>query len=149
MIRFVIAELLVLLFFSTVNAQSPVNWNFDSKKIGDKLYEVYLTAEVEEPWHIYSQTTPSGGALPTSITFSKNPLITLENAIKEKGKLVKKFEKVFAMEVKYFEGSVTFIQTVKLKVNAKTNLSGNLEYMVCDDEKCLPPQKLSFNIPLL
>lgn len=140
---------LLCLFAGTcLNAQHPVNWSFSSKKVSDKLYEVQLTADVEEPWHIYSQFSPSGGALPTSITVNKNPLLLLQGAVKENGKLIKKFEKVFGMEVKYFEGSVTFIQLVKLKANVKTNLAGNLEFMVCNDEQCLPPKKMPFNIPL-
>jgi len=116
--------------------------------MGDKLYEVQLTAEVEEPWHIYSQFTPPGGALPTSIKVNKNPLVLLQGGIKESGKMKKKYEEVFGMEVKYFEGNVTFTQLVKLKANVKTNLSGNLEFMVCNEEECLPPKTILFNIPL-
>lgn len=141
--------LLFLLLHPVVKAQHPVNWSFSSKKVGDKLYEVHLTAEVEEPWHIYSQFSPPGGALPTSITINKNPLVLLQGGIKEHGKLNKKFEEVFGMEVKYFEGSVTFIQLVRLRATVKTNLSGNLEFMVCNDRECLPPKTVPFSIPLL
>lgn len=135
-----------MFLYSTLSAQNPVIWDFSSKKIGDKVYEIHLTAEVEEPWHIYSQSTPAGGALPTSFSFNKNPLLVLEGKLKEKGKLIKKYEETFGMEVKYFEGSVTFIQTVKLKANVKTNITGSLEYMVCNDEMCLPPRTVAFNI---
>jgi len=144
----ILMPLLFLFFCSGVFAQNPVNWSFTSKKIDNKLYEVHLTATVNELWHIYSQTSPSGGALPTTITFSKNPLLILKGNTTEKGKLIKKFEEVFSMEVKYFEGEVSFIQTVKLKANVKTSVSGELEYMVCDDEKCLPPQIINFSVSL-
>lgn len=139
---------LFLLVAGAVKAQQPVNWSFSSKKVGDKLYEVQLLAEVEEPWHIYSQFTPPGGALPTSIHVNKNPLILLQGGIKESGKLKKKYEEVFGMDVKYFEGNVTFTQLVKLKAAVKTNLSGNLEFMVCNEHECLPPKTILFNIPL-
>lgn len=146
-IRF-FAFLLCFLLHIALHAQDPVNWSFSSKKVGDKLYEVHLTAEVEGPWHIYSQFSPAGGALPTSITINRNPLVLLQGSIRENGKMNKKFEEVFGMEVKYYEGSVTFIQIVRLKASVKTNFSGNLEFMVCNDRECLPPKKVSFNIPL-
>lgn len=145
-----IVGLLLLLFCScaVIHAQNPVSWSFSAQKTGAGLYEIHLTATVEEPWHIYSQASPAGGALPTSFTFSKNPLLMLQGKVKEKGKLISTYEKAFNMELKYFEGGVTFIQTVKLKAKARTTLSGSLEYMVCNDEQCLPPKTMSFIIPI-
>ena len=145
-----IIVLLLLLFSigSGMHAQNPVSWSFSAEKTGAGLYEIHLTATVEEPWHLYSQTSPPGGALPTSFTFSKNPLLILEGNVKEKGKMISRYEKAFGMELKYFEGGVTFIQTVKLKAKAKTTISGSLEYMVCNDEQCLPPKTMSFTIPI-
>lgn len=145
-----ITGLLLLLFSigSGIHAQNPVSWSFSAQKTGDGLYEIHLMATIEEPWHLYSQTSPAGGALPTSFTFSKNPLLILQGNVKEKGKLISRYEKVFGAELKYFEGSVTFVQTLKLKAKAKTVLSGSLEYMVCNDEQCLPPKTMSFTIPI-
>lgn len=140
--------LLLLLSCAGMHAQNPVNWSFSAQKTGAGLYEIRLTATVEEPWHIYSQTSPAGGALPTSFTFSKNPLLILQGKVKEKGKLISRYEKAFGMELKYFEGGVTFVQTVKLKTKAKTAITGSLEYMVCNDEQCLPPKIMSFTIPV-
>src|SRR5215208_923860 len=118
-VRILSVSLFLLLSFCAA-AQDPVIWSFTAKKTGDKIYEVRLAAEVEEPWHIYSQHTPAGGALPTIIKFTKNPLVIAQGGAKENGKLVKKFEKVFDTEVKYFEGNVVFVQMVKLSAKAKT-----------------------------
>ena len=133
---------------SPAGAGQVVKWNFSAKKIADKTYEVTMTAAVQSPWHIYSQTTPDGGPLPTKITYSKNPLITIEGAAKESGKVITKHEEVFGVDVIYFDGNVIFTQTVKLKTNAKTNLSGRFEYMVCNDAQCLPPTTVNFSVPL-
>lgn len=145
-------RIVFLLLLSSIcagmHAQNPVSWSFSAQKTGDGLYEVHLTATIEEPWHLYSQTSPAGGALPISFTFNKNPLLTLQGNVKEKGKLISKYEKVFGTELKYFEGGVTFVQTVKMKAKARTTLSGSLEYMVCNDEQCLPPKTMSFTIPV-
>lgn len=131
-----------------VIAQSPVSWNFTSKKTGDKEYEIHITASVNNPWHIYSQNTPDGGPLPTKISFNKNPLISVEGKIDELGKLIKKYEDVFGVDVKYFDGNVEFTQKIKVKANVKTSINGTVIFMVCNDEQCLPPTNKSFSIEL-
>jgi len=141
----VIASLFVT---ALVHAQSPVRWTIDAKKIADTLYELHIKADVTESWHIYSQFTPAGGPKPTKIIFTKNPLIKILGSIKENGNMQKKFEDVFNVDVKYFEGSVTFVQVIKVKANVKTNVSGSIEYMVCTDKQCLPPAKTPFTVAL-
>jgi thiol:disulfide interchange protein DsbD len=138
----------ILLVAFSSSAQNPVSWKFSAKKKGDKVYEIHIAAKVDYPWHIYSQTTPEGGPVPTKITFSKNPLITNNGGIKEEGKVQTKHEEVFGVDVKYFDGAVDFVQVVKLKSNVKTNLTGSVQYMVCNDQQCLPPATVTFNILL-
>ena len=104
--------------------------------------------DVNSPWHTYSQFTPDGGPLPTHFSFTKNPLYMLDGKVKENGKLFKKHEDVFGVDVKYFNGKVDFVQLVKVKGNAKTNFSGAVEFMVCNDQQCLPPATEKFSIPL-
>lgn len=128
--------------------QNPVNWTFSSKKINATTYEVHVTANIEDKWHIYSQKTPDGGPLPTKITYNKNPLVKLEGEAKETGKIITKFEEVFEVNVKYFDGSASFVQTVKLKSNVKTSISGTIAFMACNDEQCLPPASVPFTIQL-
>lgn len=41
-----------------------------------------------------------------------------------------------------------YTQLVKVKAGVKTNIAGNISYMVCDDEQCLPPSKKQFDIKL-
>lgn len=130
------------------SAQNPVDWKFSAKKIKDKTFEVHLKASIASPWHIYSQTTPKGGPVPTKILFTKNPLLTIDGNAKEDGKIKTKYEDVFGVDVKYFDGSVDFVQVVKLKSNVKTNVTGSLEYMVCNDQQCLPPKIVGFNVVL-
>ncbi len=60
--------------------------------------------------------------------------------------MVKKFEAAFKSDVRYFENSVTFVQQVKVKGKAKTNLAGKVEFMVCNDRECLPPSTVNFKV---
>ncbi len=143
---------LVFLVFSAamVEAQilNPVNWTVTSKKIKDKTYEVHLVANIDRGWHIYSQSTPEGGPIPTSINFTKNPLFELDGKAKESGKLEQHHEEIFGVDVKQFSDKVDFIQVVKLKSPVKTSANISVEYMVCNDRQCLPPVTKKFSVAL-
>ena len=144
---FVVVTLVVSGVYSQI--KDPVSWKYEAKKISSQVYELSITATVERPWHIYSQNTGKGGPIPTKFTFKTNPLISIAGTTKESGKLEKTFDKNFNTNVLSYANKVEFVQTVKLKSIVKTNISGTVEYMVCDDQQCLPPTKKSFDIKLL
>lgn len=147
------SKMIALLSFLSVlgissYAQSVVSWKFSFKKIADKTYEVHLTASVDEPWHIYSQSTPKGGPLPTTISFSKNPIVQLTGKPKEVGEMEMYHDNIFDVDVYSYTSKVDFVQIVKLKSAVKTNVAGTVQFMACTKEQCLTPQKLNFNIKL-
>ena len=125
-----------------------VEWKTSIKKIADKTYEICLKAEIAESWHIYSLNTPKGGPLPTAITYGNNPLIQIIEKAKEKGNIQIKYEGIFGIDVMYYEDKVEFVQLVKLKANAKTNVTGSIEYMICNDHQCKPPTIEKFDIKI-
>jgi thiol:disulfide interchange protein DsbD len=70
---------------------------------------------------------------------------------KEIGKLEKILDKNFSakgVEVFFYADQVQFIQNFSIKGALKTNISGTVEYMICDDNQCLPPTKKSFDIKI-
>ena len=119
-----------LFIFSAVLTQAqrmnPVNWSFQAVKKADKQYDVILTANVEAPWHIYSQFVKKG-PIPTTIEFKANPLVQIKGVAKEIGKLEKNFDKNFDAEISYYSDKVQFVQSVILKVASKTKLSGTID----------------------
>lgn len=130
---------------------NPVKWTYSAKKIADKTYELKVIAAVTAPWHIYSQHTPEGGPAPTVIKIASNPLLlpaSATGAFLEQGKLEEKYEEVFGVHIKYFNGNVIFTKKIQLKTNVKTIITGTVEYMACDDQQCLPPMKLPFSVQL-
>jgi thiol:disulfide interchange protein DsbD len=135
-------------FMSFAQVQNPVKWSFTANKTADMTYEIHLTATIANGWHIYSQTTPEGGPSATSILFSKNPLLLVSGDVKEVGKLEKHHEPLFGVDVKQFSDKVDFVQIVKVKGNAKTAVKGSLDFMVCDNKQCLPPQTVEFSVSL-
>jgi thiol:disulfide interchange protein DsbD len=130
-------------------AQSPVSWSFNTKKVSDKTFEVHLIANIQSGWHLYSQDQPSDAiAIPTSVSINNNPLLKLDGKVKEVGKMEKFTDKSLGVSAHQYSDKVDFVQVVKLKSNAKTNISGSVEFQTCDDKKCLPPKPVDFNIAL-
>jgi len=119
--------------------KNPVNWTSSVKKVGDKTYQVVLVANIDKGWHMYSQTTPDGGPIPTKVTVAKNPLITTTNGFKENGKLEQKYEPLFGVNVRQYSDKVEFTQVVKTKARVNTSMEVAVQFMVCDDHQCLPP----------
>ena len=128
--------------------QDPVKWNYSAVKKSDKEYILDITAMLSPAWHIYSINTSANGPVPTSISFKKNPLITIDGSVKEQGKLKTDHDAVFGVDVKYYSDKVEFMQPVKLRSSVKTNLSGTIKYMVCNDKMCLPPKTIAFNVQI-
>jgi len=133
---------------ANAQSQNPVQWSVAASKLADGNYSITLTASVPAPWHIYSQNTPDGGPVPTAILFNKNPLVTLMGKPKEKGALKTTHDKNFDVDVKYYADKVQFIQTLKVRGGVKTNLSGTVNFMVCNDQECLPPSGWDFSVKL-
>ncbi len=146
----IITAAFLLLFSNFLFAQikNPVEWIATSKKINDKTYEIHLTANINKGWHVYSQTTPDGGPVATTVTFTKNPLLIIDGKTKELGKLEQRHEDLFGVDVKQFSNKIDFVQVVKLKANVKTSVDVAVEFMVCNDKQCLPPTTKKFTVAL-
>lgn len=128
---------------------NPVSWSFSSKKLGENVYEVQMTATIQQGWHLYSQSQPKDAiAQPTAFVFNKNPLLNFEGNVKEVGKLEKFVDKDLDISANQYSNKVVFVQKVKLKGKAKTNVTGKLTYQTCNDEKCLPAKTVNMSIAL-
>ena len=127
--------------------EAPVKWSYAAKKISSTEAVVFLRATIQDGWHIYSQTVKDGGPIKTSFTFSPSKEYSLIGQTTEPTP-VTKYETSFSMNVSYFEKSVTFQQKIKLKSANVSAVKGKLEYMTCNDKKCLPPEDIDFSIPL-
>jgi len=127
--------------------EAPVKWSYASKRLSNTEAVVFLRATMQRGWHIYSMNVKDGGPIKTSFTFSPSKEYSVIGKPVEP-KPVTKYEKSFSMDVSYFENSVVFQQKVHLKSPKASVVKGKLEYMTCNDMKCLPPEDLDFSIPL-
>lgn len=140
---------LMLLFVAiTTNGQihEPVKWSTSVEKISKTEAYLVATATIEQGWHLYSQNVSEGGPVATTFTFddSTKQFKLMGTTEEEKGHEVN--DKVFEMRIKYFEDKAVFKQKIRIAPNQKLTVNGTVEFMVCDDERCLPPttEKLQF-----
>jgi len=137
-----------LLFGANLFGQilTPVKWSYAAKVLNDKEAIVFIKATIDDGWHIYSVNQKKGGPVKTSFQFSPSNRYDLIGKISEPAPFTK-FEPAFGINVSYFEKSVIFSQKIQLTKHGVV-VKGKVNFMVCNDEKCLPPQDVAFSIPL-
>jgi hypothetical protein len=141
--------LLIAVFAISTSAfaqiETPVKWAYAAKRISATEAVVFIRATIDPEWHIYSLNQKDGGPVKTSLTFPASKNYVLVGKASEPTPATK-FEKAFGIDVSYFEKTVTFQQKIKLKTPGATIVKGSLEYMTCNDHKCLPPDDVDFSI---
>lgn len=145
-VRFVTLFAAFMLFSMASMAQiiEPVKWSFNKKKISDKEYELVFKATIDEHWHVYSQDVPDDGPEPTIFTFE--PIQGYElvgKTIEPKG--IVEFDKSFEIDLKYFVHEAEFVQRIKLLTDEKVTITGFVDFMCCDDTRCIPPSTEEFS----
>ncbi len=127
---------------------NPVKWKVSSKKISDCEYELVFAGTIEDHWHVYSLNKLSDdGPMPANIMFDKGAGFELVGKPTE-SKPIKAFDKVFEVDVMYFEKSVTFKQKIKLTSDKEVVIKGKYEYQACTEEKCIFPPATPFEFKL-
>ncbi|SHI51695.1 protein-disulfide reductase DsbD family protein [Algibacter luteus] len=141
--------LIALLAFTVGNSQilEPVKWTASIEKISDTQYNLVSKATIDPGWHLYSQNVPEDGPIPTTFTFddANGAFKFVGNTGEEAGRVVN--DPVFQMRIKFFEKSAVFVQRVELLGDVKT-VNGTVEFMVCDDSRCLPPTEVELEFHL-
>ena len=124
----------------------PVKWSFATKKISATEYEVLSVAKIEKGWYIYSQYLEGDdGPVRTSFSFDKGSYQLVGKSSEESAHRKELNDPLFDnMKVIKFAEEVTFRQRVKV-TDATKPIKGFLEFMTCDNEKCLPPKEVPFS----
>lgn len=114
----------------------PVKWTTETNKVSATEYELKFIANIENNYHLYSQESMENGPLPTIFIFEETDDYELiGNTSEEKGNT--KFDPTFKLEVKFFKTKAIFRQMIKLKVEKSFKISAEIEFMSCDDSKCI------------
>ena len=130
--------LMVAVLTAEAQMQDPVHFRSELKRISDTEAELLFQATIDDGWHVYSTDLGKGG--PISATFHADRMEGAQTVgtLKARGKEMKQFDKMFGMEVRYFEQAVTFVQKVRF-TKPQYDISCYVEYGACSDQMCLPP----------
>jgi thiol:disulfide interchange protein DsbD len=132
----------------TVNAQifEPVKWSFHQEQINETEYNIYFTANIETKWHLYSQDIPIAPPA-TTFTFEESDQYELVGPVTEESEIYEDYDPNFEMVLKFFADEAIFKQRIKINAEGAV-VKGYLNFMCCDDTKCLPPQDVDFEFVL-
>jgi thiol:disulfide interchange protein DsbD len=143
--KLLIHALLLLMAWLPMMAQiqDPVQFKTELKTLSDSEVEIVFTGRIDEGWHVYSTELGDGG--PISATFNPETLkgAEVEGKLQAQGNEIEKYDKVFDMKLRFFEGKAVFVQKLKLTAEEYV-VQGYLEYGACNDENCLPPTAVNF-----
>ena len=120
----------------------PVHFTSQLKELGGDEAEIIFSAKIDAGWHVYS-TDLSGGPIPATFNKVKMEGVETVGKLKPRGNEQKTFDKLFGMDVRYFEHTATFVQKVKF-TKEKYVIDCYLEYGACNDEMCMPPSSAEF-----
>ena len=124
--------------------QDPVQFKTELKKISETEAQIIFTGTIDAGWHVYSTDLPEGGPISATFNTDKMEGMELDGKLIPQGKEIENYDKMFEMNVRYFEDKATFVQ--KLKITAANYfIEGYLQYGSCNDENCLPPTDVEFS----
>jgi len=133
--------LLVAVIAAKAQMMDPVHFTTQLKDLKNGEAELIFKATIDAGWHVYS--TGLGNDGPISASFNKVKMDGAETVgkLQARGKEIKQFDKLFDMEVRYFEQAVTFVQKIKF-TKPKYDIDCYIEYGACNDQACLPPSEV-------
>ncbi|WP_109299035.1 cytochrome c biogenesis protein CcdA [Aquimarina sp. AU474] len=150
---YLLSLLTLLLFTSSLFSQTldPIKWKASIEKETEDVFILTFKAKLDKGWHLYSQNEAESDEIaptPTEFSYNNTPetYVLLGETIEPKG--IEKYDNIFEMEVKYFEEKVTFTQRIKRIDKNLDTVKAEVFFSVCDDERCLAPQAIEFDISL-
>lgn len=139
-----LASALALGIAATAQMAEPVHFSTRMEK-GDKPGEAYIIFDgrIDAGWHVYSTDLGDDGPISASLLVNELSGAELKGKLIGKGNEIKKHDKMFGMELRFFEKAVTFVQRIEL-TGGEYRVDVSLEYGACDDQSCLPPTRVDF-----
>lgn len=136
--------LLLIAVVAQAQIQEPVKFKSELKTLAAGEAEIVFTATIDRGWHVYSTDLGDGGPISATFNVEKISGATVVGKLQPKGKEIASYDKLFEMNVRYFESTAQFVQKLKL-TGGDYKIEGFLEFGACNDENCLPPTQVEFN----
>ena len=143
-----ISSLLTLYIFiytvALAQFQNPVAFSVTQKQTGDNVLEVVFQGTIDAGWHVYGTDIADGGPTRAELTLEKQKGLKSDGKLRAAGKVQKKMDEMFGMEVSYMEGTASFVQRFTI-TEPEYEVAGYLTYGACNDENCIPPTNVEFS----
>ena len=136
--------LLLIAVVAQAQIQEPVKFKSELKTLAAGEAEIVFAATIDKGWHVYSTDLGDGGPISATFNVEKISGATVVGKLQPKGKEIASYDKLFEMNVRYFESTAQFVQKLKL-TGGDYKIEGFLEFGACNDENCLPPTQVEFN----
>ncbi len=131
----------ILILFTVLSfgqmTQNPVDWEYKVEKSGNNEAVLIFNANIQGKWHLYSQNFGEGGPIRTNFQFNPSDHYELIGETSESPEPIEDHDETFNMKVKYFSNQATFQQKIKLLTDKSFTIKGNIEYQVCQEDKCV------------
>jgi thiol:disulfide interchange protein len=144
----VFAILLLACGLASAQILEPVAWSTSVRMLEGGRLELVASAKIDAGWHVYSQFIGSDGPIPTTFMTPDSKDLVVQRPVREP-KPITEFDKNFGMELAYFSKKVDFVIDAKRKNQSAFTYTAEVDFMVCDDARCLPPElvSLTFKVP--
>ena len=133
-----------LVCFVQAQILTPVTWKIHLDDTGASEKSIVFTATADKGWHLYDMNLPEGGPISTSFTFETLTGAELIGTPTASVAPTTVYDEQFAMNLRWYPGTVSFTQKFKVTDAAKFKMEGQIEFMACNDETCLPPDQIDF-----
>ncbi|MEM9546594.1 MAG: cytochrome c biogenesis protein CcdA [Bacteroidota bacterium] len=127
----------------------PVTWEMTKKQLSDDEYELIYTATIDDGWAVYSIYMEEGGPVPTTVNYENIEGAELIGKAVETGKKKEGYDPMWKDDVDNvikFKSGEPYVITQKVKITDPDKpLTGYLNFMTCDDRRCLNPTDIDFD----
>lgn len=139
-----VLKLIVILLLLSIHLPAqilePVKWKISLNANS----EIVFSASIEHGWHLYDMNLPDGGPNSTSFTFETIKGAELVGKVTANTKPISKYDNQFEMNLRSYDKPVVFTQKIKITDSANFKIAGEVEFMSCNDENCIPPVSEEF-----
>ncbi len=122
---------------------NPVHFSSQLKMLKGNEGEIVFSATIDDGWHVYSTDTGNDGPISATFNVEKMEGVETVGKLQPRGQVTKQYDKMFGMELRFFEKKAQFVQKVRF-TQSHYLIDCYLEYGACNDEMCMPPTEVAF-----
>lgn len=126
--------------FASIGQQKlikPVTWKLTASKqnvkVGDEVELIYVTNDIPDKWHLYSNDFKTEGPQKTEHTYVKSSAYKLLTPLPKPFGQIKEYDDVWEGDVTFFKHKAEFRHKIKI-LSPNPTVKVNLYYQMCDEQ---------------